>query len=114
MVSLLRSYMSDQELVVEGPQGGSRIEVSCGVPQGSVLGPLLWNVFYDGLLRLDVPGGVDLVGFADDLAVIVRAHNADLVEMDGNPVLEMVGGWMSANGLQVAPQKSEAVVLTKK
>jgi len=114
MIRLLRSYMSGRQLVVEDLQGDTRIGVTCGVPQGSVLGPLLWNVFYDSLLRLRVPRGVELVGYADDVAVVVRGHNADLLELIGNPALEMVRNWMTANGLSVAPHKSEVVVLTGK
>lgn len=33
----------------------SEIEITCGIPQGSVLGPTLWNVLYDEVLRLRVP-----------------------------------------------------------
>lgn len=32
-------------------------------PQGLVLGPTLWNVAYDGLLSMEVPPGIHLVGF---------------------------------------------------
>lgn len=44
------------------------IQLSWGVPQGSVLGPLLWNAMYDGLLRTTMPEGVALIVFADDVA----------------------------------------------
>lgn len=63
------------------------LNISCRVPQGSVIGPALWNLFYDDLLRLPVPPEVRLVGFAVDLAVVVTAHNVDLLEQASNPTL---------------------------
>ncbi|XP_050314915.1 uncharacterized protein LOC126749262 [Anthonomus grandis grandis] len=35
-------------------------EVFGGVPQGSVLGPTLWNVLYDSVMELPVPEGTEL------------------------------------------------------
>lgn len=42
-----------------------------GEPQGSVLGSWLWNIMYDGLLRVALPSEVKLVAYADDIAVVI-------------------------------------------
>lgn len=108
----IRSYLEDRTLLV-GEALTAR-STTCGVPQGSVLGPSLWNAFYDDLLDTDMPPGVQLVAFADDVAVIGTSRTGPSAAALINPVLEMVNRWMRDNGLTVAPQKSEAVVLTGK
>lgn len=111
LVKILRSYMEDKKLRISEDMN---IPVTCVVPQGSVLGPTLWNLFYDGVLRLPVREGVRLVAFADDVAVVAVAHNAELVEQLVNPTLVDIVEWMTTNGLRLAPEKSECVVLTNK
>lgn len=53
--------------------------LSSEVPQGSILGPLLWNIPYDNLLETKILERVELVGFADDLAVVVVAQNEQML-----------------------------------
>lgn len=43
------------------------LKVTIGVPQESALGPTLWLVLYNSVLRLDQPEDVRVIGFADDL-----------------------------------------------
>lgn len=90
------------------------IEVTCKVPQGSVLGSILWNVFYNSLLWLKLPQGASLVAFADDVTVVIIGHNIELLETITNDTFDKMNDGMSRNGLQVAPHKSEAVILTRK
>lgn len=46
--------------------------ITAGVRQGSVLGPLLWNVMFDGIFKIQFPEKLNIVGFADDVAILVQ------------------------------------------
>jgi len=108
----IRSYLENRTLLV-GEARTAR-STTCGVPQGSVLGPSLWNLFYDDLLDTDMPPVLQLVAFADDVTVIGTSRTGLSAAAMMNPVLETVNRWMRDNGFTVAPQKSETVVLTGK
>lgn len=53
--------------------GISLIKEGIHNPQGSNLGPPLWNIMYDGIFWLKVPKEAKIIGFADDVAVIMVA-----------------------------------------
>jgi len=52
--------------------------MSCGVSQGSVLGPILWNLFYNKVLKENRLKNVQLIAYADDLAIITAKTKSDL------------------------------------
>lgn len=43
----ISSYLSERTIQVDEEE----ITIECGVPQGSVLGPTLWNIYYDEVLQ---------------------------------------------------------------
>ncbi|KAL1446556.1 hypothetical protein WDU94_003615, partial [Cyamophila willieti] len=110
LINVVKSYLHERRIT----HGEVSFEMSAGVPQGSLGGPTLWNCLYDGVLRLNFPQNVQLVAFADDLAVIVVAKTDHELEQLTNDALEKIHNWMSDNQLQVAPEKSEAVLLSGK
>ncbi|KAH8361034.1 hypothetical protein KR200_007871, partial [Drosophila serrata] len=106
LLKVVRSYFSERVLVVASAMGSRAYEVSAGVPQGSVLGPLLWNTMYDGVLRLPMPRNTTVVGFADCVAVVVTAKE--------RTAAEDLEAWLTSAGLELAAHKTEAVLISSR
>ena len=52
--------------------------MTAGAAQGSVLGPDIWNIDYDGILGLTgLPEGASLVGYADDIVLVITVRNLE-------------------------------------
>ena len=114
LVSVIASYLSQRKIILEAEGETKTIEISSGVPQGSVLGPTLWNVLYDDLLKMEQPEGVTLIGFADDIAMAVVAETEHILMYKADTALQRAAEWLEARKLKLAPDKSEAVLLTTK
>lgn len=93
----------DRLLIIPAADGGNKDKIfSDRVPQGSVVGLILWNVFYDDLFSLETFPLVQLVGFTDDLAVIAMARTSGGLGAIVNPTLKLVDDWCKDHGLKLA------------
>lgn len=110
---LIGSYLEDRELLINLSGNLKREELSSGVPQGSVLGPTLWNVLYNGLLRNRLPIGVSFLAFADDVALVAEAKDSIALGHLLSKSAEIVQRWLLNIGLELATHKSEALIITK-
>ena len=114
LLRMVRNYLKDRVLLYDTEDGPRRRKITAGVVQGSILGPDLWNISYDGILRQDLPEGTSLVGYADDIAAIIVSRNIEKAQRKLNNVMHWVCGWMKERGLSLALQKTEIVLLTTK
>ena len=93
-------------------KGEQEYVVTVVVQQGSVLGPLLWNIMYDGVLRLRLPNGRTIVSFADDIAIASVAKTVREIEEKTNTAIRNVGAWLGEASLTLAAHKTEAVLIS--
>ena len=80
----------------------------CGVPQGSVLGPLLFNCFVTPLGDLiRTMDGASHVSFADDLQLVVTDDNPQSCITRATGYVMQIRAWLVANGLAFNDSKLE-------
>ena len=63
---IINNYLTGRTVEYKGKSGYTHRETNRGIPQGSVLGPLLWNLGYDIVLSTVLPTGVYATCYADD------------------------------------------------
>lgn len=88
--------------------------IKAGVPQGSILGPSLWNGMYDGVLTQELPAGVEIVGFADDIVMTVTGESLAEVEASATESIRRVASWMQKAKLQIAHHKTEILLVSNR
>ncbi|KAF2897543.1 hypothetical protein ILUMI_08629 [Ignelater luminosus] len=52
-----------------------------------------------------------MIGYADDVALLIRGQKGDQLRTRANTVLRQLNNWLERNKLELAPQKTEAVIL---
>jgi Reverse transcriptase (RNA-dependent DNA polymerase)/Endonuclease-reverse transcriptase len=112
LFKVLGDYFHNRVLLYDTEEGQEQKKVSAGVAQGSISGALLWNVMYDGVLRLKLPEGVEIVGFADDIVLVVLGDSTQQVEERSTRAIGTIVHWMTENKLKVAHHKTEMVIVS--
>ena len=83
-----------------------------GLPQGSCLSPLLFNIFIDDLFH-DIPPHISYSLFADDAAIWCSDRDYDDSIFRLQTALGKLEQWSRRNGLQFSTDKSAAIIFTR-
>ena len=106
---LVSSYFSDRKVVIS--HSGRLVErvVDMGCPQGSVLGPFLWNVLFDDLLKIELPTSSEILAYADDALLLLGGRSRLEIEQKFSLAVDKVLAWGRLNRLTFSPAKTSAM-----
>ena len=106
----VRSFLTNRKVVLQ-INNHTTPELMCniGVPQGSVLSPLLFTIYVSDMLK-DSPGlGLQ---FADDTSIILREYSSNNLELACQRACNSIDQWLSKWRMQANAEKS-ALLLFK-
>lgn len=112
-LSWLISYISDRKyyITIQGHKSGIA-PVSQGVPQGSVLGPLLFIIYISPLGDIIRMHGLQFHCYADDIQIYLTTSSDRLSLPDSlTACIRDIKHWMSLNFLKINNNKTEILVM---
>ena len=104
-----KSYLSNryQYVVYNGEQSDRKL-ITCGVPQGSILGPLLFLLYINDLA--DVSDKLFALLFADDSNMFISGKDIDELVNSMNNEMEKVIDWLNVNKLSLNLKKTHYMI----
>lgn len=96
MEKIIQAYFTDRIIIAENDK---RYKLITGIPQGSTLGPTVWNTSF---LQLEIPENVQLSGFADDLTMVVVDKSTTEIVNKNNESITMLREKMRELKLELA------------
>ena len=112
-LELLNSYLTNRKQCVKlGSLCSLYKPLVKGVPQGSILGPLLFNVFINDIFHF--VSDSSLYNYADDNTLSYFSNNVDslvdVLQRDSKSLIK----WFHSNKMQANPEKFQAMAIGKK
>ena len=118
-LQLLKSYISGRCQYVQLGDVKSSTHAVCGIPQGSVLGPLLFNIYINDITK--VTSKFNIIMYADDTTLVSTLenfgalHNIAMIEDEINRSITKISHWLHSNKLflKLNTAKSKFMVFFK-
>ena len=111
--ALVSSYLSNRKQRVKlGPHCSVWANIIKGVPQGSILGPLLFKVFINNIFQILHKS--TLYNYADDNTLFYAHHNPETVVLTLQHNCSSMLQWFQENQMKANPDKFQAISFGKR
>ena len=109
---LLQSYLNERtQATCTNGKKSINSNINCGVPQGSILGPLLFLLYINDLPNVSL---FDVRLFADDACLLLDNECPNLLQSNINTELKKINNWMKANKLSLNYEKTNFMIYTNR
>lgn len=107
------SYLSNRTQRVRiGSEISPALPVNYGVPQGSILGPILFLIYVNDLCNIDITG-MKIFSFADDTALVFEGETSYETNINAEQGLRNVKKWLDSNLLTLNVDKTKCISFSK-
>lgn len=112
LILVINSYLRLRRMFVSCDKSSSNVKTMfAGVPQGSVLGPLLFNFYIHDLPKLQ---DIYISLFADDMCLCSASYRVDTINNRLNKAVSKIYKYYTKWKIKVNDNKTEAILFTKR
>ena len=113
MIRLIHSLYKDRKIFLyTSDQIIGQQTSNIGLPQGTIMSPLLYVIFTKELEAV-IPENVKILQYADDICVYVKDKSIEKCTQLINEALINISKWMTLNGLDISYEKTNISIFTR-
>lgn len=114
LLRVVSCYLQDRTVTLRTANCVTSKKLTKGCPQGSVLGPVLWDVLFESLLVRDFGPGSGIIAYADDALITVKGNTRAQVERALSVALGEVCDWAKTSKMTISVEKTVVMTIAEK
>nr|XP_046918318.1 uncharacterized protein LOC124498584 [Dermatophagoides farinae] len=114
LIHLINAYQNDRRITASFGGVTCNKTTNRGTVQGSILGPLMWNLVVNDLLCKNFGPDVKIQAYADDVTMVVACDCFKYMSIKINKILEKAANWGRKCKLTFSESKTKIMYVSKK